>query len=99
MSNVFEPVRIKGKLFGKNVATGVIAPKDMIRHIQLLNAEKNGEVLLVSATGRVSRMPMAQAGVTPAPQKMSFMLRKYLSRRLRFIIKVTRQQCRLAFRF
>jgi len=73
MSNVFEPVRIKGKLFGKNVATGVIAPKDMIRHIQLLNAEKNGEVLLVSATGRVSRMPMAQAGVTPAPQKMSFM--------------------------
>jgi hypothetical protein len=73
MSNVFEPVRIKGKLFGKNVATGVIAPKDMIRHIQLLNAEKNGEVLLVSGTGRVSRMPMAQAGVTPAPQKMSFM--------------------------
>jgi len=73
MTNVFKPVRIKGKLFGKNVATGEIAGKDVIRHIQLLNAEKNGEVLFVGANGRVSRMPAAQSGVAPEPQKMSFM--------------------------
>ena len=41
MNNVFEPVRIKGKLFAKNTASGSIAPKDTIRHVQLLNAEKN----------------------------------------------------------
>ena len=73
MTNVFKPVRIKGKLFGKNVATGEIAGKDVIRHIQLLNAEKNSEVLFVGANGRVSRMPAAQSGVAPEPQKMSFM--------------------------
>ena len=73
MTNVFKPVRIKGKLFGKNVATGEIAGKDVIRHIQLLNAEKNSEVLFVGTNGRVTRMPMAQSGVAPEPQKMSFM--------------------------
>lgn len=73
MTNVFKPVRIKGKLFGKNVATGEIAGKETIRHIQLLNAEKNGEVLFVGANGRVSRMPAAQSGVAPELQKMSFM--------------------------
>jgi hypothetical protein len=73
MTNVFKPVRIKGKLFGKNVVTGEIAGKDVIRHIQLLNAEKNSEVLFVGANGRVTRMPAAQSGVAPEPQKLSFM--------------------------
>jgi len=73
MTNVFKPVRIKGKLFGKNVATGEIAGKDLIRHIQLLNAEKNSEVLFVGANGRVTRMQAAQSGVAPEPQKLSFM--------------------------
>jgi len=73
MSNVFEPVRIKGKLFAKNTTTGSIAPKDTIRHIQLLNAEKNNEVLFVGVNGRVTRMPAAQSNVPAAPQKMSFM--------------------------
>jgi len=75
MNNVFEPVRVKGKLMGKNVATGQFASKDQIRHIQLLNAEKNREVLFVSATGRVTRLPAAEAGValTPPPvMKLSF---------------------------
>jgi hypothetical protein len=79
MNNVFEPVRVKGKLMGKNVATGQFASKDQIRHIQLLNAEKNREVLFVSATGSVTRVPAAQAGValTPPPvMKMSFLLAK-----------------------
>lgn len=76
MMNVFEPVRIKGKLVAKNTKTGEIAPKDLIRHIQLLNAEKNREVLFVASTGRVTRMPAVEAGVqvaAPAPSKMSFM--------------------------
>jgi len=76
MMNVFEPVRIKGKLFGKNVASGEIAAKGLIRDIQLRNAEKNREVLFVATNGRVTRMPGVEAGVsvTPAaPIKLSFM--------------------------
>ena len=72
MMNVFEPVRIKGKLVAKNTKTGEIAPKDLIRHIQLLNAEKNREVLFVASTGRVTRMPAVEAGVqvaAPAPSQ------------------------------
>ena len=79
MKNVFEAVRVKGKLMAKNTTTGEIAPKNLIRHIQLLNAEKNREVLFVSATGRVTRLPAAEAGValTPAPvMKMSFLQAK-----------------------
>ena len=74
--NVFEPVRIKGKLFGKNVTSGEIAAKGIIRDIQLRNAEKNREVLFVATNGRVTRMPAAEAGVAvkaPEPIKMSFM--------------------------
>lgn len=76
MMNVFEPVRIKGKLFGKNVKSGEIAAKGVIRDIQLRNAEKNREVLFVAMNGRVTRMPAAEAGVAvkaPEPIKMSFM--------------------------
>jgi hypothetical protein len=79
MKNVFEAVRVKGKLMAKNTATGELAPKGLIRHVQLLNAEKNREVLFVSATGRVTRLPAAEAGValTPAPvMKMSFLQAK-----------------------
>ena len=79
MKNVFEAVRVKGKLMAKNTLTGEIAPKGMIREVQLRTAEKNREVLFVSATGRVSRLPAAEAGValTPAPvMKMSFLQAK-----------------------
>jgi hypothetical protein len=79
MKNVFEAVRVKGKLMAKNTATGEFAPKDLIRHIQLLNAEKNREVLFVSATGRVTRLPAAESGVALTPQpvaKMSFLTAK-----------------------
>lgn len=74
--NVFEPVRIKGKLFGKNVKSGEIAAKGIIRDIQLRNAEKNREVLFVATNGRVTRMPAAEAGVAvkaPEAIKVSFM--------------------------
>ena len=64
MTNVFKPVRIKGKLFGKHVASGEIVGKDVIRHVQLLHAEKHNEVLIVSPTGRVTRMAVAGAAFT-----------------------------------
>ena len=76
MMNVFEAVRVKGKLMAKNVKTGEFAPKGLIRDVQLRNAESNREVLMVSSTGRVTRMASAEVGVsvTPAaPAKLSFM--------------------------
>jgi len=76
MMNVFEPVRVKGKLFAKNVNTGEFAPKGLIRDVQLRNAEANREVLMVTSGGRVTRVPGAQAGVSvtpPAASKMSFL--------------------------
>jgi hypothetical protein len=76
MINVFEPVRVKGKLFAKNVKTGEFAPKDVIRVVQLRNAESNQEVLVVSGSGRVTRMSRKEAGTAPtatAPAKLSFM--------------------------
>jgi hypothetical protein len=76
MMNVFEAVRVKGRLMAKNVNTGEFAPKGLIREVQLKNAEKNREVLMVSATGRVVRVGAATANVAiePAePAKMSFL--------------------------
>jgi len=76
MSNVFEPVRIKGKLFAKNVATGEIAAKGLIREVALRAAEQNRQVMIVNSGGRVTRMPAAEMGVVPQPQKLSFMATK-----------------------
>jgi hypothetical protein len=76
MMNVFEAVRVKGKLMAKNVNTGEFAPKGLIRDVQLRTAESNREVLMVGANGRVTRVAAGAAGVatTPAqPAKMSFM--------------------------
>ena len=76
MMNVFEAVRVNGKLMAKNVKTGEFATKGLIREVQLRSAESNREVLAVSSTGRVSRIAAAEAGVSmpkAAPSKMSFM--------------------------
>lgn len=70
---VFEAVRVKGKLMAKCVATGEIAPKDTIRHIQLLNAEKNRQQLMVTPNGRVTRIDAPATTTASAPGKMSFL--------------------------
>lgn len=70
---VFEAVRVKGKLMAKCVATGEIAPKDTIRHIQLLNAEKNRQQLMVTPNGRVTRIDAPTTTTASAPGKMSFL--------------------------
>ena len=74
MNNIYKPARIDGKLVAKNVATGSIAPENLIRYIQIRNAEKNGEVLVVNANGRVSRVHSPQPkSKTDVKQKLSFM--------------------------
>jgi hypothetical protein len=66
LTNVFKPVRVKGRILAKNVATGEIAAKGMIRDTQLRTAETNHELCIVSASGRITRIP----------PKMSFMTAK-----------------------
>ncbi len=70
---VFEAVRVKGKLMAKCVSTGEYAPKDTIRHIQLLNAEKNRQQLAVAPNGRVTRIDMPVTSKSTSPAKMSFL--------------------------
>jgi hypothetical protein len=79
MNNVFKPVRIKGRIFAKNIQSGEIAEKGLIRDTQLRSAEQNGEVCVVSSSGLVTRLPEMEIGVMPekkAPPKMSFMASK-----------------------
>ena len=75
--NVFEAVRVKGKLFAKNVNTGEFAAEGLIRQVVLRAAEANREVMMVGANGRVTRVAAATAGVAvasnPNSGKMSFM--------------------------
>lgn len=67
---VFAPVRVSGKLMAKNIATGEIAAKGIIRDIQLRSAEANREVLVVNpVNGRVTRMPAQSAADTIAPTR------------------------------
>lgn len=73
MMNVFEPVRVKGKLVAKNVKSGEYAGTDLIRHIQLLNAERNRQLLMVAPNGRVTRIDNPQTTLATAPSKLSFM--------------------------
>jgi hypothetical protein len=72
MNNIYKPARIDGKLVAKNVATGSIAPETLIRYIQIRNAEKNSELLVVNGNGRVSRMHNTNYK-SNEPQKLSFM--------------------------
>jgi len=72
MNNIYKPARIDGKLVAKNVATGSVAPENLIRYIQIRNAEKNNELLVVNGNGRVSRMHNTNYK-SKEPQKLSFM--------------------------
>lgn len=72
MNNIYKPARIDGKLVAKNVATGSVAPENLIRYIQIRNAEKNSELLVVNGNGRVSRMHNTNYK-SNEPQKLNFM--------------------------
>jgi hypothetical protein len=73
MMNVFEAVRVNGKLVARNVATKEIAPATLIRSVQIRNAFTTGEKLAVSATGRVTRVAGGPAPIKATAGKMSFM--------------------------
>ena len=72
MTNVFEAVRVNGKLLAKNIQTGEYAEKGLIRDIQLRAAIDRNEVLIVSPTGRVSRMAKATTSTPTKSSKLSF---------------------------
>ena len=74
MVNVFEAVRVKGKLMAKNVKTGEFAANGVIRTIQLLNAERDRQLLMVAPNGRVTRIDSAATTEASAVStKMSFL--------------------------
>ena len=74
MVNVFEAVRVKGKLMAKNVKTGEFAANGVIRTIQLLNAERDRQLLMVAPNGRVTRIASADTTEASAVStKMSFL--------------------------
>jgi hypothetical protein len=71
MSNIFEPIQIKGKLVAKELSTGRIATKGEIRDIQIRNAFKEDQHLLVDpVSGRITRI--AKAAGTKSSRKENF---------------------------
>jgi hypothetical protein len=71
MNNIFEPIQIKGKLVAKELSTGRIATKGEIRDIQIRNAFKEDQHLLVDpVSGRITRI--AKAPGTKSSRKENF---------------------------
>ena len=70
---IYQPVRAGKKLVARHVDTKAIAPKSLIRAIQIRNAEANNELLMVSASGRVTRIENNNPKTQPEAPKMSFM--------------------------
>ncbi len=70
---IYQPVRIGKKLVARHVDTKAVAPKSLIRAIQIRNAEANNELLMVSASGRVTRIENNNPKLQPEAPKMSFM--------------------------
>jgi len=70
---IYQPVRIGKKLVACHVDTKAIAAKSLIRAVQIRNAEANNELLMVSASGRVTRIENNNPKTQPAAPKMSFM--------------------------
>jgi hypothetical protein len=71
MSNIFEAIQIKGKLFAKELGSGRIAKKGEIRDVQIRNAYKENQHLLVDpVSGRITRI--AKAPGTMSTRKENF---------------------------
>jgi len=70
---IYQPVRIGKKLVARHVDTKAIAAKSLIRAVQIRNAEANNELLMVSASGRVTRIENTNPKTQPEAPKMSFM--------------------------
>jgi hypothetical protein len=73
MSNIFEPIQIKGKLFAKELSTGRIASKGEIRDNQIRTAFKEDQHLLVDpVTRRITRISKAPGNETIRKVNRSF---------------------------
>ena len=71
MSNIFEAIQIKGKLVAKELGSGRIAKKGEIRDIQIRNAYKENQHILVDpVSGRITRI--AKAPGTMSTRKENF---------------------------
>ena len=70
---IYQPVRIGKKLVARHVDTKAIAAKSLIRAVQIRNAEANNELLMVSPSGRVTRIENTNPKTQPKAPKMSFM--------------------------
>ena len=70
---IYQPVRVGKKLVARHVDTKAIAAKSLIRAVQIRNAEANNELLMVSASGRVTRIENTNPKLQPEAPKMSFM--------------------------
>jgi len=70
---IYQPVRVGKKLVARHVDTKAIAAKSLIRAVQIRNAEANNELLMVSASGRVTRIENTNPKTQPEAPKMSFM--------------------------
>jgi hypothetical protein len=73
MIKMFKVVTVQGKLVAKDVNSGEIAPNGHIREVQLRNAFKNNEMLVLAPNGRVTRMPNTETLASqPVSSKKSF---------------------------
>ena len=70
---IYQPVRVGKKLVARHVDTKAIAAKSLIRAVQIRNAEANNELLMVSPSGRVTRIENNNPKTQPEAPKMSFM--------------------------
>jgi hypothetical protein len=71
MNNIFEAIQIKGKLVAKELGSGRIAKKGEIRDVQIRNAYKENQHLLVDpVSGRITRI--AKAPGTMSTRKENF---------------------------
>ena len=70
---IYQPVRVGKKLVARHVDTKAIAAKSLIRAVQIRNAEANNELLMVSPSGRVTRIENTNPKTQPEAPKMSFM--------------------------
>jgi len=70
---IYQPVRVGKKLVARHVDTKAIAAKSLIRAVQIRNAEANNELLMVSPSGRVTRIENTNPKTQPKAPKMSVM--------------------------
>ena len=77
MSNIFEAIQIKGKLFAKELGTGRIATKGEIRDIQIRNAFKEDQHLLVDpVSGRITRIAKAPGAKSSRKENFASVISK-----------------------